>query len=418
MPYLGYIEYGLQLPFLGQQIIEVPALVVPTTDYNSNIPEVVGINAIKICREKCTDTTDIPDEWQTAFLSLQQSRVGVVKSTNTSNIQIQPMETVTLSGFLRKKRNVEEAVTEHTEGASTRIGVCPRVDSLDKTERSQRVPVRIFNMSAKVLTIKPRSDICELHEVKVLRHADHETQQQETIQVKQHIAEEDTDTQNKTNLPEGVDLGGSNLTTDQKEQLQQFLLKWKDIFSKGITDLGNRDLVKHNIKLSDETTFKEPHRRIPPALFQEVRGHLTEMIEAGTIRPSSSPYSSNVVIARKKDGTIRFCIDFRKLNNKTVKDAYAIPRVENTLHLLAGAKYFTKLDLRSGYWQVEINEKDKHKTAFQVGKLGFYEFNRMPFGSCNAPATFQRLMERCMGELNLRDCLIFLDDVIVFFIYI
>ena len=414
LPYLGYIECGLQIPFLGQQIIEVPALVVPTTDYSLNIPVVVGTNAIKICREKCTDTTDIPDEWQTAFLSLQQSRVGVVKSTNTSNIQIQPMETVTLSGFLRKKRNVEEAVTEQTEGASTRIGVCPRVISLDKTERSQRVPVRIFNMSAKVLTTKPRSDICELHEVKVLRHADLETQQQETIQVKQHIAEEDKDTQNETNLPEGIDLGCSNLTTDQKERLQQFLFKWKDIFSKGITDLGNCDLVKHNIKLSDETTFKEPHRRIPPALFQEVREHLTEMIEAGTIRPSNSPYSSNVVIARKKDGTIRFCIDFRKLNNKTVKDAYAIPRVEDTLHLLAGAKYFTKLDLRSGYWQVEINEKDKHKTAFQVGTLGFYEFNRMPFGLCNAPATFQRLMERCMGELNLRDCLIYLDDVIIF----
>ena len=177
---------------------------------------------------------------------------------------------------------------------------------------------------------------------------------------------------------------------------------------------GKLQSVKHNIKLSDETTFKEPHRRIPPALFQEVREHLTEMIEAGTIRPSNTPYSSNVVIVRKKDDTIRFCIEFRKLNNKTVKDAYAIPRVEDTLHLFAGAKYFTKLDLRSGYWQVEINEKDKHKTAFQVGTLGFYEFNRMPFGLCNAPATFQRLMERCMGELNLRDCLIYLDDVIIF----
>ena len=89
-------------------------------------------------------------------------------------------------------------------------------------------------------------------------------------------------------------------------------------------------------------------------------------------------------------------------------------RTMHELHLLAGAKYFSKLDLRSGYWQVEIKEEDKHKTAFQVGGLGFYEFNRMPFGLCNAPASFQRLMERCMGELNLRDCLIYLDDVIIF----
>ncbi|MCG8032787.1 MAG: reverse transcriptase, partial [Candidatus Thiodiazotropha taylori] len=166
--------------------------------------------------------------------------------------------------------------------------------------------------------------------------------------------------------------------------------------------------------MTDNEPFKDPARRIPPALFQEVKEHLKEMIEAGAIRPSHSPYSSNVVIVRKKDGTIRFCVDFRKLNNKTIKDAYAIPRVEDSLHLLAGARYFSKLDLRSGYWQVEIKEEDKHKTAFQVGNLGFFEFNRMPFGLCNAPASFQRLMERCMGDLNLRDCLIYLDDVIIF----
>jgi transposase InsO family protein len=121
-----------------------------------------------------------------------------------------------------------------------------------------------------------------------------------------------------------------------------------------------------------------------------------------------------VVIVRKKDGTIRFCIDFRKLNNRTIKDAYAIPRIENTLHLLSGSRYFSKLDLKAGYWQVSMKEEDKKKTAFQVGPLGFYECNRMPFGLTNAPATFQRLMERCMGDLNLRDCLIYLDDIIIF----
>ena len=138
------------------------------------------------------------------------------------------------------------------------------------------------------------------------------------------------------------------------------------------------------------------------------------MLEAGAIRSSNSPFSSNVVIVRKKDGTIRFCIDYRKLNLRTIKDAYSIPRIDDTLHLLAGAKYFTKLDLISGYWQVELREEDKPKTAFKVWPLGFYECNRMPFGLCNSPVTFQRLMERCMGEMNLHDCLIYLDDIIVF----
>lgn len=186
------------------------------------------------------------------------------------------------------------------------------------------------------------------------------------------------------------------------------------IFSRGPTDLGHTDLIKHEINLTDETPFKEPFRRISPALYQDVREHIAEMLAADAIRLSQSPFSSNVVVVRKKEGSIRLCIDFRKLNLRTVKDAYAIPRIEDSLHLLVGSRFFSKLDLKAGYWQVELKEEDKRKTAFQVGNLGFYECNRMPFGVCNAPATFQRLMERAMGDINLRDCLIYLDDIIIF----
>ena len=215
-------------------------------------------------------------------------------------------------------------------------------------------------------------------------------------------------------LPDGVNLESAKLTQEEKAKVTEVLSRWDGILSKGSTDLGRTSLVEHKIELSDNHPFKEPHRRIPPALIEEVKGHLQDMLKAEAIRESSSPYSSNVVIVRKKDVTIRFCVDYRRLNNRTIQDAYAIPRVEDSLHLLSGAKYFSKLDLRSGYWQVEICEDDKHKTAFQDGTLGFYEFNWMPFGLCNAPATFRRLMERCMGDMNLRDCLIYLDDVIIF----
>ena len=172
--------------------------------------------------------------------------------------------------------------------------------------------------------------------------------------------------------------------------------------------------MKHSIKLTDNTPFKEPYRRIPPAMYEEVKQHIKEMLDADAIRPSESPISSNVVLVRKKDGSLRFCIDFRKLNARTVRDAYALPRIDDTIDTLLGAKYFSKLDLRSGYWQVEMEEEDKSKTAFSVGSLGFFECNRMAFGLTNAPATFQRLMERCMGELNLKECLIFLDDILIF----
>ena len=138
------------------------------------------------------------------------------------------------------------------------------------------------------------------------------------------------------------------------------------------------------------------------------------MLDAGAIRESQSPFSSNIVLVRKKDNSLRFCIDYCKLNNRTIRDAYSLPRIDESLDSLSGSKYFSRLDLRSGYWQVGVKETDKYKTAFSAGPLGFFECNRMAFGLTKAPATFQRLMERCMGELHLKECLIYLDDIIIF----
>ena len=282
------------------------------------------------------------------------------------------------------------------------------------------MPVRLYNMSAKVVTIALRSLLCELEEVKVLRAVTPDDKGNQTILTgQQTTSEKDTSdkcsSESPFSLPEiGVDLADLALTEDQKEKVSLIFEKWQDIFSRGPLDLGHTDLVKHEIKLTDETPFKDSYRRISPAMIGEVREHIAEILAADAIRPSSSPFSSNLVIVRKKDGPIRFCIDFRKLNQRTIGDAYAIPRIEDSLHLLVGSKFFTKLDLKEGYWQVEFKVEDKAKTAFQVGSLGFYECYRMPFGLCNAPATFQRLMERAMGDINFRDCLIYLDDIIIF----
>ena len=138
------------------------------------------------------------------------------------------------------------------------------------------------------------------------------------------------------------------------------------------------------------------------------------MIEVGAIHKSNSPWASAVVLVRKKDGSLRFCIDLQKLNAHTIKDAYSLPRIDETLDCLGGATIFTSLDLKSGYWQVEMEEESKPLTAFTVGPLGFHECEQMPFGLANAPATFQRLMENCLGKLHLSRCIIYLDDIIVF----
>ena len=138
------------------------------------------------------------------------------------------------------------------------------------------------------------------------------------------------------------------------------------------------------------------------------------MLEIGAIRKLNSPWASAVVLVRKKDGSLRLCIHLCQLNACTIKDAYSLPRIEETLDCLGGSIIFTSLDLKSGYWQVEMDEMSKQLTAFTVGPLGFYKCERMPFGLTNAPATFQRLMESCLGDLHLNWCIIYLDDIIVF----
>ncbi|UYV83281.1 PRKCI [Cordylochernes scorpioides] len=137
------------------------------------------------------------------------------------------------------------------------------------------------------------------------------------------------------------------------------------------------------------------------------------MLRDGIIRPSSSPWSFPVILVKKRDGKYRFCVYYRKLNEVTVKDVYPIPRIDEVLDTLQGSKYFSAIDLKSGYWQVEVEEKDKEKTAFTTAH-GLYEFNVMPFGLCNAPATFERNMENMLGNLRWQICLCYLDDVIIY----
>ena len=139
---------------------------------------------------------------------------------------------------------------------------------------------------------------------------------------------------------------------------------------------------------------------------------LHDMLDKGVIQPSDSPWSSPIVLAKKKDGSVRFCIDFRKVNSVTRKDAYPLPRIDDTLDTLAGSKLFSTLDLKTGYWQVEMAEQDRAKTAFTTPE-GLYEFKVLPFGLCNAPATFQRLMDRVLHGLKWHNCLVYIDDIVV-----
>ncbi len=400
LKYLGYIECNIVIPFLSDFSIDVPVLVVHDTDFNLDCPVIIGTNIIRICKESCSSgDVFIPEEWKTAMCSITCQSFPV-KSVNRKPIVIGPYETVLVKGVSRNlDTSITEAVTENLDHQN-KVLVCPRVVNI-ANRSSTTVSVKVCNISAKPFTIRPKTHFCQLQEVKVVDNlvSDHESSGN---------SEEPKTDEINFNIDE------ANLTQEQILRAKQVLGNWNRIFSKGPNDIGRTDLVKHRIVLEDDKPFKQPYRRIPPGMYEEVRQHVKDMLDADVIRESDSPFSSNVVLVRKKDGSLRFCIDYRVLNSKTRKDAYMLPRFDDIIDSISGARFFTKLDLRSGYWQVEVEEQDKAKTAFSVGNLGFFECNRMSFGLTNAPATFQRLMEKCMGEMHLRECLIFLDDILIF----
>ena len=203
---------------------------------------------------------------------------------------------------------------------------------------------------------------------------------------------------------------------DQAGKAHSLLKEYHDIFSLEKRDMGHTNATKHKIVLKDLDTppFKEHFRRIPPPQLDKVREHLKLMLDAGVIHPSNSPWCNAVVLVRKKDGSLHFSIDFRKLNSLTVKDSHPLPHICETLKSLTGAAHYSTFDMNSGFWQVPMDEESKQYTAFTLGSMGLYECESMPFGLCNAPPTFQRLMQNCLGKLNLTYCLIYLDDMIVF----
>ena len=211
-------------------------------------------------------------------------------------------------------------------------------------------------------------------------------------------------------LPERSEV---DLTAAQRDDAHKFLKEFEVAFTSPSGEVGQTDVVEHEIRLSDETPFKLPVRRLGPSQREVVQGEVQKVIDAGKVVPSNSPYASPVVLVRKKDGSLRLCIDYRQLNKLTVKDAFPLPRIDDSLDSLGGAKWFCTLDLASGYWQIRMAKKDMHKTAF-ITHMGLYEWLVMPFGLANAPATFGRMMAQILGDITYTKCLVYLDDVIVF----
>ncbi|GBN05127.1 Retrovirus-related Pol polyprotein from transposon 17.6 [Araneus ventricosus] len=202
------------------------------------------------------------------------------------------------------------------------------------------------------------------------------------------------------------------LNEEQRTAVKELLQEFQSLFSTNDSDVGRCNMTQHRINTGNYPPIKQYQRRLPLAKKEEAERLVKEMVDNGIIEESSGPWASPIVLVKKKDVSTRFSVDYRKLNEITIKDSYPLPRIDDTLDALNGSQWFSTLDLKSGYWQVEIQPEDKEKTAFTTGK-GLWQFKVMPFGLCNALATFERLMETVLRGLTSEACLVYLDEIII-----
>ena len=229
--------------------------------------------------------------------------------------------------------------------------------------------------------------------------------------IQNNVASVNSVIQNK-NCETKLDLKDLDVPEQYRSKIEKLVLKNQDLFASKDSELGHTDTIKMQIDIGNNVPIKMKPYRTPIKNREVIDKAINEMLDADVIKRSRSPWSFPVVIVDKKDGSKRFCVDFRKLNQITKKNSYPLPLIDDILALLGKAKFFTSLDLKSGYWQVAMDEKDKEKTAFTCHK-GLFEFNVMPFGLSNAPAVFQELMSVVLQGCN-DFATAYLDDIMVF----
>ena len=431
IPYVGYIE--LPLEFMGHTFEDMGFLIVkdpvgtPLVERKRLVPGVIGSNIFRDIKDSlATHGGDYLQKleaagahaWAHVLALYSETRVDTPDTCSRVRVAGKKPQLVPAHSLRVIQGSTQPAVVNQEFYA---LIECKEVHSLQrglavgracvKFDDTGNIPVQIANFSDRDIFLKPRTTIGCIENVAVEPRVGLCFDSEHEVCVTEITHSAGTD-EVITNLLSRMDI--SDVDDEQHECIRKLIAKHCDIFSRDEDDLGYCDQIEHRIRTTSDVPIKVPHRKIPPQHWSEVREYLQKSLDRDIIKPSSSPYAAPVVLVRKKDGTLRLCVDYRSLNARTHKDAYPLPRIEEALEVMKGSKYFASLDLAHGFNQIPMAAADMEKTAFRVGTGGLYEYTRMPFGLCNAPATFMRLMDRVFGDQNFQTLLIYLDDILIF----
>ncbi len=424
IPYVGYIELDVEL--CGQVISGCGVLVVrdPPGGTGAQVPGILGMNVLSRCYQELFgqhglalfDAPSVSEASKPVFQALQHCRrvSAIPQDGQIGKVRLRGRRACRIPGGTMK---VVAATCSGQFAGDTVLFEPPEIglpagllasSALTRVTRGT-VYVPVVNVGKTDIMLFRNSVLGTLHRVFIVS-LPHGVSEVKSVSAFVNL-------QIPTVLPsvqeqiKKFDL--SVLTVPEQEQVRSLLLRFHTVFSAYDGELGCTQLLSHDIPLTDSVPVRQRYRRIPPSEYDVVKTHINQLLDTSIIRESCSPYASPIVLAKKKDGTLRMCVDYRQLNTKTRKDAFPLPRIEETLDSLTGARWFSTMDLTSGYNQVPVTEGDKYKTAFCT-PFGLFEWNRMPFGLCNAPSTFQRLMERLFGDQQCQSLLLYLDDIVVF----